>query len=327
MDERGAGAVVPRRPGLGGGAIWPMGAWSSWVALCVLTHLLGGCADGPAPDRALDQPPQRIFVDDRGAQVSLPARPMRVISLFPGLTETVCAVGACDRLVAVDQYSDHPAQVKALPTVGNLMDLDVEAIVALHPDVVVASLYARGVDALRAAGVPVIQVALESWDDVFSSIDRLGTVLGLEEQARQVAAGIQAEVRRVEAQAAASATRPTVYYEVDATPYTVGPGSFVGTLIEKARGDNIIPAELGLFPHISPELVVAKDPQVIIVTRRAEGEGRPVILGRPGWAGLRAVRDGRICELNAAEADRVVRAGPRVHEGLGILVRCIHGAP
>ena len=265
-----------------------------------------------------------LVTDDRGRRVEIPAEPQRLVVMLPSATETICAIGACDKIVATDSFSNWPEEVRDLPKAGGLYDPNLELIVSLRPDLVIASVYGKLADRLEEAGIPVYAVRTETYRDIFRTARALGRVLNREAQAEALVARIQSQIYVLESRAAQAKTRPSVYYEIDPTPYTAGPDSFIGTLIEKARGRNIVPPELGLFPKISPEFVVAEDPEVIILGDAPFGVTAEKLKERPGWAGIRAVKQGRVCELTQEEVDLVSRPGPRVPEGLAVLVHCIH---
>ncbi len=265
-----------------------------------------------------------VVTDDLGRKVTLPAEPQRIVVMLPSATETICAIGACEKIVATDNYSNWPEEVKKLPKAGGLYDPNVELIVSLKPDLVIASKYGKLVERLEKAGIPAYAVKTETFEDIFASARKLGLILNREAQAEALIAKIQAQVYALESKAAKAKTRPSVYYEIDATPYTVGPDSFIGVLIKKARGENIVPPELGLFPKISPEFVVEKNPEVIILGDAPYGVNLEALKKRPGWDKIRAVKEGRVCELTKEETDVVHRPGPRVPEGLRVLIRCIH---
>jgi len=264
----------------------------------------------------------RTLTDDLGRSVTLKAAPKRLVVMLPSLTETICALGACGRIVGVDTYSNFPEAVNKLPKVGGLYDPNLEAILALKPDLVLISVYGKLQEPLEKAGVPTFALKIESYDDITRTTRLLGQILNLRSEAERLIAKIQAQVYAVEAKAAATKDRPTVYYEIDPTPYTAGPDSFIGVLIAKARGVNIIPKELGAFPQISPELVVQKNPDVIVLTH----PGLADLKKRPGWSGIKAVKTGRICDFSSqADDDLLSRPGPRVAQGLQLLVTCFHG--
>uniref|UniRef100_UPI00257C1EA7 ABC transporter substrate-binding protein n=1 Tax=Oceanithermus sp. TaxID=2268145 RepID=UPI00257C1EA7 len=265
-----------------------------------------------------------VVTDDLGRTVTIPAEPQRIVVMLPSATETLCAVGACDRIVATDDYSNWPAEVADKPKAGGLYNPNVELIASFEPDLVITSKYGKLTEALEKLGLTTYAVNTQTFEDIFRTARNLGELVNREAEAEALVARINREVYALESQAARAGDRPTVYYEIDATPYTVGPGSFIGTLIKKARGVNVIPAELGLFPKISPELVVEKDPAVIVLGDAPYGVTAVKIAERPGWAALQAVRNGRVCELTKEQTDVVHRPGPRVAEGLRVLIDCFH---
>ncbi len=262
----------------------------------------------------------RTLTDDLGRSVTLKAAPQRIVTLLPSVTETLCALNACGRLVGVDDFSDFPEQARRLPKVGGYFNPNLEAILALKPDLVLVSIYGKLHESLDKTGIQTFAVRAESYDDIFRSTRLLGRVLGLEPQAERLVARIQQEVYAVESRAAKVTVRPTVYYEIDPTPYTVGPDSFIGVLIAKARGQNIIPRELGFFPQISPELVVQRNPAIIVLTH----PGAADLPKRAGWSNLAAIRNKRICAYTGEQDNLLSRPGPRVAQGLQLLVGCFH---
>ena len=265
-----------------------------------------------------------VVTDDLGRAVTVPAEPQRIVVMLPSATETLCSIGACDKIVATDDYSNWPPEAAAKPKAGGLYNPNVELIASFEPDLVISSKYGKLTEALEKLGLTVYAVNTQTYDDIFRTARNLGRLVNREAEAEALVARINQQVYALESQAAKAKDRPTVYYEIDATPYTVGPGSFIGTLIKKARGVNVIPAELGLFPKISPELVVEKNPEVIVLGDAPYGVTAAKIAERPGWAGIRAIQDGRVCELTKEQTDVVHRPGPRVAEGLKVLIDCFH---
>lgn len=262
------------------------------------------------------------LTDDRGVTVTLPAPPGRVVSLLPSLTESICALQACDRLVGVDRYSNHPAAVRALPKVGGGIDPNIEAVVALRPDVVLMSRSSRGAERLEALGIRVVALETDTSADVRRVLERLGVLLAIPD-AQRIWTAIDAGVTAA-AQSLPPRVRGTrVYYEVSPGPYAAGSGSFIGDMLERLGARNIIPPDLGPFPKINPELVVRAAPDVIMIgAGNAQG-----LAQRPGWAGLRAVRERRVCVFDEAESDVLVRPGPRMVEAARIMADCLRGPP
>ena len=256
--------------------------------------------------------------DERGATVSLPSPPRRIVSLLPSLTESVCALGACDRLVGVDRYSNSPASVRALPQVGGGLDPNVEAIVALRPDVVLLSQASRVTQRLEALGVKVIALEPRTSADVRRVLDTLGTVLGVDD-AQRVWRAIDAGVAAAAQSLPAAARGTRVYFEVNNAPYAAGETSFIGETLIRLGARNVVPAALGPFPKLNPEYVVRADPELIMVGARSAAG----LEQRPGWGGIRAVRTQRICRFTAEESDVLVRPGPRMAEAARLMARCL----
>lgn len=255
--------------------------------------------------------------DDLGRLVRLEHEPQRVVSLMPANTETLYALGAGARLVGRDDFSDHPPEARALPSVGGLENINVERVLALSPDLVVCSEFGAQAVALERAGLTVWAGSAQYYDEVFAVTASLGRLVGRAAEAETVSAALRRDVARVEG--ALNGRAPVrVYYEIDPTPYTVGPRSFVGTLIAKAGGRNVVPEGLGDFPKIAPELVVSADPEVMVGLSLDEARARP------GWAAIAAVRSGRVRPLKPEERTIITRPGPRLGEGLRVLADILH---
>jgi iron complex transport system substrate-binding protein len=259
-------------------------------------------------------------LDDRGARITLAAPPQRIVSLLPSLTETICELGQCQRLVGVDRYSNWPAGVTRLPQVGGGLDPNIEAVVALRPDVVVLATSSRAIERLQALGLKVVALEPRSHADVQRVLGKMAQVLGL-----GAADGLTAW-RRIDAavSAAAQSLPPRVkgtrvYFEVNRGPYGAGESSFIGETLARLGARNIIPATLGPFPRLNPEFVVRANPDVIMIgDRNFAGMD-----DRPGWAGIRAVRERRVCVFTPAESEVLVRPGPRMAEAARMMAACL----
>jgi len=257
-------------------------------------------------------------VDERGVTVSLPQPPQRIVTLLPSLTEGVCALGACSRLVGIDNYSNSPNAVLALPRLGGGIDPNVEAIVALRPDAVLLAKSSRVTQRLEALGLKVVVLEPKSHADVRRVLDKLDQVLGTHEAAN-IWRVIDASVSAAAQSLPTSVKGQRVYFEVNSAPYAAGESSFIGETLTRLGMKNIVPASLGPFPKLNPEYVVRANPDLIMVSvRSAVGMEQ-----RPGWSGIRAVREGRICRFDAAESDVLVRPGPRMDEAARLMARCI----
>ena len=262
-----------------------------------------------------------VLQDDLRREVKLPRYPRRIVTLLPSFTETVCALGACDRLVATDRYSNWPSQVKALPKVGGFEDAYVEPIVRLRPDLVLLSRSQWVTDRLRELGVQSFVLNTESYADIGHTVRVIGEILGVPDSAAQLNESIEQAVREVAKQARAQrrGDGPRVYFEVDRGPYAAGPASFIGELLTRLGARNIVTADLGPFPKLNPEYVVRHNPDVIFVSP-TEAQG---LADRPGWDQIRAVKEHRFCSLSPQVRDIVVRPGPRVAEGMRAMADCL----
>lgn len=258
--------------------------------------------------------------DDLGRRVTLPREPMRIVTLLPSHTETLIAIGAGSKLVGVDTYSNYPKNVTdALPKVGSGFQPDIERIVALKPDLVLVdeSASARLAGQLQAVGLNVYAGTPQTCNEVFEKIAVLGRITNREAGATRLTVNMRRELRDLQ-RSVANLPKVSTYYEIDPTPYTAGPSSYIGALITRAGGRNIVPASLGDFPRIDPEFIVKSNPQVIVGTSLNEARRRP------GWATVAAVRAGRVYQPTPEENDALSRPGPRLPQALRTLIKAIH---
>lgn len=269
---------------------------------------------------AAQDAPIRI-TDDRGSTLTLAQPPRRIVSILPSLTESVCVLGACTRLVGVDRYSGHPEAVTRLPVVGGGIDPNIEAIVALRPDVVLAATSSRAALRLEALGIPVVALEPQSHADVLRVLALLQDLLQTSgaEDARQIWARIDAAVAEAARQVPESMRQARVYFEVSRGPYAAGPSSFIGETLQRLGLRNVIPAELGPFPKLNPEYVLRADPDIVMVSNRS----MQVQDLYPGWQNMRAIRSGSVCHFSNEESNILVRPGPRMDEAAQLMLRCL----
>jgi iron complex transport system substrate-binding protein len=256
--------------------------------------------------------------DDRGISVTFAQPPQRIVSLLPSLTESVCELGQCARLVGVDRYSNFPGSVKQLPQVGGGLDPNIEAIVALKPDLVLMATSSRIGERLQSLGIKVLALEPKTHADVKRVLDKLGQVLGVSDAGR-VWRVIDAATSAAAQSLPSSMAATRVYFEVNDGPYGAGESSFIGETLTRLGVKNIIPAALGPFPKLNPEFIVRANPDVIMVGQRSlDSVGQ-----RPGWAGMRAIREHRLCVFTTEQSDVLVRPGPRMAEGARLMAQCL----
>jgi iron complex transport system substrate-binding protein len=259
--------------------------------------------------------------DDRGTVLSFAMPPQRIVSLLPSLTESLCVLGGCARLVGVDRFSNWPARVRSLPRLGGIADAQIERIVALEPDVVLAAPAARVIERLEALGLKVLVLASDNHADVHRTLQTLGAMLGHADVAAAVWARIERETSAAAARVPARVRGQRVYFEVDAGPYAAGAGSFIGEMLVRLGMANAVPAELGPFPKLNPEFVVLAQPDIVMAQQRSLA----AMAQRPGWDTLHALREGRSCGFTPEHYEVLTRPGPRMGEAAQVLVDCLVG--
>ena len=263
--------------------------------------------------------------DGRGALVRLEAAPQRIVSLLPSLTETVCDLGACDRVVATDRWSNWPARIQGLPKVGGLDDPNLEMIVAQRPDLVLVAPSSRLAARLRSLGLTVAELDANTLAQAELVMEQVAALLGMPERGAARWQALQVELNVAATQVPAAARGQRVYFEISSTPFAAGEASFIGQLLSRLGARHVVPAELGPFPKLNPEYLVKADPDLIIVSE----QDAPSLVQRPGWSGMKAVKgaaQGRVCGLSSSEMDLLARPGPRLAQGAQVLVRCLSRA-
>ncbi len=262
--------------------------------------------------------------DMLGREVTLAAPPARIVSLVPSVTEVLFALGAEARLVGVTDFCDYPPAARAKPSVGGMINPNLEAIVSLRPDVVIATTEGNREETfaqLKGLGIPTYLVAAHHVRDVTDLIARLGALTGREQAAGPLLARLERRVAAV-TDAVARLPRPRVLYVLWPEPLIVpGREALVTELIQLAGGDSVTVADADAWPRYSLEAAVAKLPEVILLANHGANTG-PIDEER--WrrlTSLPAIRDGR---LRRVDGNLLHRYGPRVVDGLEQLARAIH---
>jgi len=294
---------------------------STAIAITLIALLVGCGKTQPAPTAT---PVASItVVDDVGNTVTLNTEPQRIISLAPANTEILYALGLGDRVVGVTEYCNYPPEAAEKPKVGGFSDVDLEQVVGLEPDLVLAtSLHtSEVVPALQERGVPVFVADPQTVLGVLETIRTIGHITGKDQAAGALTSHMQEGISAVQ-ETIKDAPRPRVFWELGPELYTAGPGSFLNDLIVMAGGENVAADAESPWPQLSLEAIVLKDPAIVVLADHNYGETAESVTQRPGWWNITAVREGRIVELT--DDDIFSRPGPRIVEGLEFLAQAFH---
>jgi iron complex transport system substrate-binding protein len=261
------------------------------------------------------------LTDDNGNSVTVKSRPIRIVSTAPAGTEILFAIGAGDRVVGVTSLDDYPPEAKDIAKIGDFQ-ANTEAIMALSPDLVVG--YSGNEEALtpvQKAGAPVLILNPTTLDQIYANIEMLGKATGETGNAAMVVDTIKAQVKEVTDVAAKQQFSPKVFYALDNTLWTAGPGSFVDELLKLVGATNVgsMPGSdssgAQAYYQFAPEQLIAADPDVILLPNTAY-KSIDEFVNDPRFAKLSAVQDGHVYLIN----DTIVtRPGPRIGEGLKAL--------
>jgi iron complex transport system substrate-binding protein len=277
---------------------------------------------------ALASPAWALTVRDMlGREVTLPAPPTRIVSLVPSVTEIVFALGAADRLVGRTDYCDFPAAARGKPSVGGMVNPNLETLVALRPDLVVATDEGNTeetVQQLARLRIPTYLVHADRLAEMLELIARVGELTERRTAVPALTAEIQSRVDAVR-RAVAPFPRPRVLYVLWPEPLIVpGRGSMLTELIELAGGASITAGEGEAYPRFSVEAAVARAPEVIILADHASGASTAGRASPEKWQRLASVPAIRAGRLHSVDLSVLHRYGPRVPEGLERLARILH---
>ena len=262
-----------------------------------------------------------VFKDDTGQEIRLKAPAQRIVTLAPHAAESLYAAGAGDKLIGTVEYSDYPPAAKKVPRVGGYSRIDMEAVAALKPDLVIAWQSGNNmtqVEKLKALGLTVYVSQPNKMADVADQLERLGQLAGTEATANAAAASFR---KRLETLQTANASKPKVrvFYQIWKSPLmTVGGPQIISDAIRLCGGDNVF-GNLGqMAPTVSVEAVLEADPEAIIAT--GMGDAKPEWLHDwDKWTRMTAVKRGNLFHINP---DIMQRHTPRILDGAEKL--CAH---
>jgi iron complex transport system substrate-binding protein len=259
--------------------------------------------------------------------------PHRIVSLSPNLTEILFAIGVDpDRIVGVTRFCDHPPEALEVERVGGIVDLSLEKTVSLRPDLILAT---RGnptetLSQMRAAGQQVFAFEAEGGIDLLiRTVEMMGQIIGPDAATRADSLADELQ-RRAECLRAISSTVPgstrvsVFYYDPVSPDWTAGPGTHISEVIDLAGGRNAASDAPVAWPRYSLERLLVRQPDLLLVAAERTDATDALLdelRGRPGWRGLRAVREGRVCLV---PADWLMRPGPRILGAVEMLARCLH---
>jgi iron complex transport system substrate-binding protein len=269
-------------------------------------------------------------VDDLGVAVELKQPPARLVSLAPSNTELLFALDLGPKVVGVTDYCNFPPAAQKVQKVAGYSNLNLEQIVAVAPDLVLA---ARGNDlegiaALRAASIPVFSLDIQSVEGLIESTGRLGRLTGAQEAAGRLQEEWRGRLAKVRARVDSRAARPRVMWGFFGEPvYTAGAGTLIDDLIRAAGGANVGSQAPGAWPAVNLETILSWAPEVLLAASMADtltiGQEVARLRSLKGWQELPAVREGRVYHL---DPDWLTRPGPRALLALEELAKLLHPA-
>ncbi|HQU36126.1 MAG TPA: cobalamin-binding protein [Anaerolineales bacterium] len=315
------------------------------LLLTLLIALLTACAPQTTPTVAPVAPtvaateapataapteiPAKRYTDGLGREITLETTPQRIVSLAPSNTEILFAIGAGSQVVGRDEFSDYPAEAASIESIGGSFgEYNVEAIVALEPDLVLAAEINTPelVKQLEDLGLTVFYLKNPvTLEEMYVNLDVVGQLSG--HDVTELIGSLEARVAAVDEKIAPISARPTVFYEIDATdaakPYSYGPGTFGDLLIQRAGGANLVTLAgiTDAYPQVSLEQIVAANPSVIVLGDSMWGVTPESVLARAGWETLDAVKNNQIFTF---DDNLVSRPGPRLVDGLEQLAKLLH---
>jgi iron complex transport system substrate-binding protein len=285
-----------------------------------------GAATTPNPSPTVAPAFPVTLTGDDGKTVTLEAKPQKIVSLMPGATETLFAIGAGPRVVGkVEDIAKYPPEAASVPVVATYQGVDVEKIVGLNPDLVIVGSNGGtpqdAIDQLHNLNLPVLAIYASDVEGVLKDIELTGQATGDGDAAQDLTASMRSQFDQVAA-ATKSIDKPRVFYETGNEPalYGVADDSFVSSMIALAGAQPLTTGSSTNW-EMPQEKLIAADPQVILLGDAAYGVSATDVVARPGWSTLTAVKDSAIYSIDDIV---VTRPGPRLAAGLAALVAAIH---
>lgn len=271
------------------------------------------------------------LADDLGNEVAFTNPPQRIVSLAPSNTELLFAIGLGGKLVGVTDYCNFPEAANKIERVAGFNTLSAEKVVAVKPDLVVASRGndQEGVETLRKLGIPVFVLDIQTLDQMLTAVERLGKLGGVEAPAARVKKDLAGRVEQVRKRVATQVERPKVMWGYWGEPvYTAGPRTMIDDVFSTAGGTNVARQATEAWPQVGLETIVAWAPEVIIASYPPQlsdpeklKEDLQQLRQRAGWKEVPAVKQGRIYYI---DGDLLNRPGPRLVDALEQVAALLH---
>jgi iron complex transport system substrate-binding protein len=267
----------------------------------------------------------RTVTDQLGRSIQVPPNPRRVVALAESITEIVFALGRGDRLVGATRFSDYPEAALEIPRIGSYIQLDIERIAALKPDLCIGTRDGNpkaAIDRLEALGIPVYVNNPVGLETIMQSIRDIGGLLDARESAAALVADMRRRIQRVTDSLNRVKSTPRVFFQIGEDPVvSAGRGTFIHELIETAGGINAAEGGSG-YPRFSREHLVRLALDVVVITTMTQGADFDSVRREWfRWPRIPAVRDGRVHVVDAAVFNR---PSPRLVDGLEMLFRLVH---
>ena len=274
----------------------------------------------------------REVVDATGSKIQLPESPARVVTLAPSLGELAADLlgPQLDKIVGVTEYTDEPAALRQVKSVGPYSKVSLETVVSLKPDLVLATLDGNAkdqIDHLRELKIPVVVVATGDFKEVGNSMELVGRALGVEAEGVRMRKQFETGIERIRARTQArKSAHPKVLLQVGSDPLVVvGRGTFLQTALETIGASNTYGDSRTNYPRPSVEDVVSRNPEVIVVLMLGR-DARPFRAMAESWKTFPSIRAVQSSQVKVLVGDPVVRPTLRLLEGLSLLEKAVHGS-
>ncbi|MCD6154120.1 MAG: cobalamin-binding protein [Syntrophobacterales bacterium] len=266
-----------------------------------------------------------VYIDELGRQVNIPSCPERIVSLAPNITETLFALGLDKEIVGVTMFSNYPEAAGSKPKVGSFINISLEKVVSLSPDLIIATANGNKKESVRQmerVGLPVFVINPESFEEIFKTVLNIGRITGRKNEANILVGNLQKRIKTI-VSLTKNLKKPRVFFQIGINPIvTVGRSTLHNKLIELAGGVNVFGDVAIKYPRCSMEDVIAGKPDIIIVSSMKRGGDFLRIRNKwKKWGNIPAVKYDRIYIV---ESDLIDHSSPRIVDGLEEMARIIH---